>query len=53
MFRNTNYWYVLPVKLQEVHAINVLALRKVPTCYFDASIDPSQNICINKIQHGL
>jgi hypothetical protein len=34
---------LLPVKLQE-HATYFHALRKVPTCYFDASLDPSQNI---------
>jgi len=44
MFRNTNYWYMLPVKLQEKHATYFLALRKVPTRYFDASLGPSQNI---------
>jgi hypothetical protein len=44
MLRNTNYWYVLPVKLQEVHATYFIPLRKVPTCYLDASLDPSQNI---------
>jgi hypothetical protein len=35
---------VKPVKLQEVHATYFLALRKVPTCCFDASLDPIQNI---------
>ena len=44
MFRNTNCWYVLPVKLQEVHAAYFLALKNVPTCYFNASLDPSENI---------
>lgn len=30
MFRNANYWYMLPVKRQEVHAMYFLALRKCP-----------------------